>query len=374
MKILYLSPFRSNRAFSNYAWASALDADVAVPLIAGEPILDHMRREYSSFLAKDLTHLHEPFMSDQYMPRGFSGEILVKHGDEWKNDCIDSYQTVLLPFIWYLLDTILTIRKTAPGVHLVGLHDDALEEILLSTGKIQRYYCCGLTELDLFICYNEQMHTWAKALTRCRLVNHPVDLTEIETGPVKETNPLVCLGVGTWNNDFANVVTNIAVFRAVRSRVENLTGELLGARPEVRQQWEALTCKDGDISVAGWLDDGYYRRLGSYHHVIHLSQRACAGRIAAECAHIGVPVVGNLDAQMQRQLWPELSTYSWDAQHAASLSERLLIDPTFYRECVLSARNRLADLSTAAERDIVSIKEVLATPDTPRSYTEKKIW
>jgi len=96
----------------------------------------------------------------------------------------------------------------------------------------------------------------------------------------------------------------------------------------------------------------YWPALAACDLALHLDYRRTIGRLAAECAALGVPCVGTAGATMQRALWPDLIVEPWDVGAAAALADRLLRDPAFRGRAVARAAEavRPFDLAPMAER------------------------
>ena len=81
-----------------------------------------------------------------------------------------------------------------------------------------------------------------------------------------------------------------------------------------------------------------------------LDMGSCDSRLPIEAAKLGVPCIGLAQQREQAQLWPELSLEKPDPMMAATLGRQMFTDQGVATDLCLSARQRLANSTSAMAR------------------------
>ena len=129
------------------------------------------------------------------------------------------------------------------------------------------------------------------------------------------------------------------------SGLSTLTASVIGVpefRMEEMRSWER---RIEGLRIYGLIGDSYYHYLSSCAMVLQLTTRVTSGRVSAECAVLGVPVIGNIDCDLQRHCWPELSISPYDIAGAYELAIRLINDCAFRTKCCMTAMDRVTEVS-----------------------------
>ena len=90
------------------------------------------------------------------------------------------------------------------------------------------------------------------------------------------------------------------------------------------------------LPYLSWLD--WMKALNNFKYAIHLNPNTIGGTFSLNCAYLGIPCIGNRDADTQRLCFPDLSIDVRDLSRARTLIKHLTNDPKFYRECSLRAQ------------------------------------
>lgn len=134
----------------------------------------------------------------------------------------------------------------------------------------------------------------------------------------------------------------------IRDRGYEFIGEIVGIRDHHQQRVAAYSELEF-VSLTEFLEDGYHEYLSTFDFAIQLTNRVTSGRVSADFAGVGVPVIGNKHNDLQHRCWPELSIEPYDFEAAVSLAERLLTNERFYRRVVDHAQTAVTELQDHSE-------------------------
>jgi len=323
----------------------------------GRPLfVRHQEGVRSAFSRTGTTHVSAvAFTKEAMCPGGpYSTKVVGAGGAEFDvHDC----PVILIACHWAYYSYIEWLRAELPHTVLLGVQDDSLQEMGCCDPALQSAILQALTRLDGYIAYTKQMLSWVRPLIPSAVYwHHPITMSAIETMRAcsVEKREAICLGVSNWNYDFSNYITVLAVFRHLKKRHRTLKGDFFGIRDYREQTMSPYLRTMDDLGIVGWRGGSYYSELASYRLALQMNSRAVAGRMSAEAAAVGTPVVGNILCDMQEYCWPELSVAEFDSTRAAAYCDRLLCDPAWYAELVGRAYARLVAL--AAETQVYRIR------------------
>lgn len=75
------------------------------------------------------------------------------------------------------------------------------------------------------------------------------------------------------------------------------------------------------------------------------------GRAAQENAVLGIPTIGSTNTELQKDLWPQLTTAPYDLTGQRDLLEAVISEPRFAMECIDAARSNVESCSYAASKE-----------------------
>lgn len=73
--------------------------------------------------------------------------------------------------------------------------------------------------------------------------------------------------------------------------------------------------------------------LSEFKYAVHLMPTVAAGTFSLNCAHLGIPCIGNKQVDTQKLCHPELSVDVWNIEEARNLAIKLKEDQAFYDYC-----------------------------------------
>jgi len=335
--------------YDNRLWAHVLSCPMGDALDAdGVPLFERHRLGIRAVFERlGGTHLSGvAFTKEAMCPAGpFSEGIQTKNGDHID---LRDFHVIVIACHWAYHEFIVWLRKRRPDALLVGIHDDSLQEMEYCDPALQSIIIQSLSCLDGFIAYNHQMLKWVSVLApQAEYWRHPIShefLARVKPRSVRKRDA-VCLGISNWNYDFANFITSVAVLKRIKEHYPHLQGEFMGIR-EYRAPFMGAyqECVE-DVSTLGWRTEDYYEKLAQYKIILQMNSRAVAGRVSAEAAAVGTPVVGNRVCDMQEYCWPELSVSEFDACSAFSLTRKVLDDEEWRAYLIDQAWLRVQELA-----------------------------
>lgn len=86
-----------------------------------------------------------------------------------------------------------------------------------------------------------------------------------------------------------------------------------------------------------WID--WMKALSTFKFAVHLMPTVAAGTFSLNCAYFGIPTIGNIAVDTQRDCHPMLSVEVYDVERARALAHMLKHDTDFYNECSKLAKN-----------------------------------
>jgi len=85
-----------------------------------------------------------------------------------------------------------------------------------------------------------------------------------------------------------------------------------------------------------WID--WMRELSTFKYAVHLMPTVAAGTFSLNCAYFGIPCIGNVKVNTQRNCFPDLSVEVTDVIGARELAAKLKNDVGFYAYCSETAK------------------------------------
>lgn len=83
-----------------------------------------------------------------------------------------------------------------------------------------------------------------------------------------------------------------------------------------------------------WIDE-----LNKSKYGVHLNPNTIGGTFNLNCAYLGIPCIGNKEANTQKLCFPQTSVYHDDIKSAKKIMHRLSTDREFYRQVGEDAKN-----------------------------------
>lgn len=226
------------------------------------------------------------------------------------------------------------IRNRFPAVKQIGLSDHPLSSnISKMESAAQLAYLADLQYLDGIMALTEEERQWYQvAVPNIPVVKTGLPFpfktyTERFDKLIGSEKKYIGLGVGASDND-RNFISSWLAFRYLNFVYPELQGVFLSIPEAIFQQTSFLATNADNVFIQAREDmEAYYDILSQCKFVISLADRNTPGRIQAEAAFFGVPVIGSDRLELQRELFPELAVRPYELEQTVNLANTLLADP-----------------------------------------------
>lgn len=240
------------------------------------------------------------------------------------------------------------IRSRWPGVKQIGLSDHPLSTHISKMHPDQQVrYLSDLLYLDGIMALTEEEREWYQiAIPSVPVIKaglpFPFESYDARYGKFKDAKKeYIGLGVGAVDND-RNFISSWIVFKRLKLEYPDLQGLFLSLPTQIIPQVSYLADRAKDIYLHERSEmSDFYDLLSKCKFVINLADRNTPGRIQAEGAFFGVPVIGSNRLELQNELFPELATSPYQLERVVGLAKLLLTDETVGPQLVEEARAKL---------------------------------
>lgn len=340
--------------FDNTLYFDMIDAEVGVPLTnEGDPLQFAKGNKLLSGLESDL-HGAYPQVSSMYHE-----EFCVTkenkfsfHARLFDGETVDvrSYDAVVVSHHFFYEFYIRYLVENCTDLSIVAIMEGGFQDVAMYSPKLQLCHREVLRSVDGYIVSNEQYKQYVEKFND-NVIFLPFHIPEGHFQDVSQSSKSqnkICLGVTAWNIDHSNFYTAVLLLDVLRDLGFELEGEIVGIKDHHRRMVEGYEEHD-HVSTVGFIEDGYYNYLSSYDLAIQLTGRATAGRVSAEFAGLGIPVIGNENNYLQQQCWPDLSMNPYDFDEATNTAIDLLTNDNYYEKMVDKAREEVSALQDHSE-------------------------
>lgn len=250
---------------------------------------------------------------------------------------------VALWTLWLLGPSMARIKMMTPGFKAIGLIDHPLTpdlsvseptRVVRFLNSLEAYdaVCC-LTprEANYYGGIHPNVHLVGLPFPHKAYERHRVETNKAPLGEKKEITVGLSVGGPGWSWFDRNYVTTTYAFRALvdvaKQNGYTVKGVWLsvGYAPDskVYQFLEAIP--DTTMQVRSGMEN-YYKALQMCDFCISHIWRDTPGRLVAEAAYFGVPVIGSHTLSLQPELFPSLSVDPYDIATTVNKSMELISD------------------------------------------------
>jgi len=240
------------------------------------------------------------------------------------------------------------IRSRFPAVKQIGLSDHPLSTHISRMEAVNQVaYLADLQYLDGIMALTDEEREWYQtAVPAIPVIKSglpfPFETYEERYAKFRDSEKkYIAIGVGAVDND-RNFITSWNIFRRLQLEYPDIIGVFLSVPPVLLQYCTYLADRTKNLYIHERTDmSDFYDILSQCKFVINMADRNSPGRIQAEGAFFGVPVIGSNRLELQRELFPDLSISPYSAEKAVVLSKYLLENPEQANSLALDARDRL---------------------------------
>lgn len=249
------------------------------------------------------------------------------------------------------------IKSRWPAKIVIGLSDHNLSgHISKMSPEMQVAYLTDLQYLDGIMALTEEERQWYQVATPAIPVikaglPFPFDSYEARYGKLRNSEKkYIGLGVGASDND-RNFISSWLVFNRLKLEYPEIQGVFLSLPSQLIAPISYLADKSKDIFLHERTEMAeFYDILSQCKFVINLADRNTPGRIQAEAAFLGVPVIGSNRLELQNELFPALATSPYELETAVNLARVLLETPELGNDLVEKATKKLQAYNYGASR------------------------
>lgn len=251
------------------------------------------------------------------------------------------------------------IRDKFPAVKQIGLSDHPLSTHLSKmNADMQLSYLADLQYLDGIMALTEEERQWYQtAVPGVPVIKSglpfPFETYEERYAKFKGSEKkYIGLGVGASDND-RNFISSWLAFLRLKLEYPDLVGVFLSIPQKLLQYCSYLADNSKDSVFIQERTDmtDFYDTLSQCKFVINLADRNTPGRVQAEGAFFGVPVIGSNRLELQNELFPNLATSPFELEDVVNLGSTLLTTGEDYsKELIEEARHKLQRYNYASSR------------------------
>ncbi len=119
--------------------------------------------------------------------------------------------------------------------------------------------------------------------------------------------------------------------------VAQLSGEQIFAPQMGRMEKLELALEEiNHLPYLSWRD--WMQELNKVKYAVHLNPNTIGGTFNLNCAYLGIPCIGNREANTQKLCFPDTSVHCDDLPSAKKIMTNLVQDKEFYKEVAFNAK------------------------------------
>lgn len=249
------------------------------------------------------------------------------------------------------------IRTKFPAVKQIGLSDHPLSTHISRMEAINQVaYLADLQYLDGIMALTEEEREWYQvAVPSVPVIKSglpfPFETYEERYAKFRESEQkYIGIGVGAVDHD-RNFVTSWNVFRRLQLEYPDIIGVFLSIPPVLLPYCTYLADNTKNLYIHERTDMAeFYDILSQCKFVINTADRNSPGRIQAEGAFFGVPVIGSDRLELQRELFPDLAASPYSSEKLLGLSKYILENPEKGDRLTVYAKEKLQKYNYASSK------------------------
>jgi len=226
------------------------------------------------------------------------------------------------------------IRDKFPAVKQIGLSDHPLStHISKMPAHAQFGYIRDLQYLDGIMALTEEEREWYQvAAPGIPVIKSglpfPFSTYQERYAHLRNTEQkYIGLGVGAADND-RNFISSWLIFKRLQLEFPDIIGVFLSIPPTNLQYCTFLATNSDNVFIQERTDMAeFYDILSQCKFVLNMADRNSPGRIQAEGAFLGVPIIGSNRLELQQELFPDLAVSPYSLEEASKYAKYLIENP-----------------------------------------------
>ena len=275
---------------------------------------------------------------------------------------LDKYDLMLYNVYPEYFPLLKRIKQQTSKVKILGITDIqthvlsywSLDDVKLFIESIRLY--------DIIMCTNvDEVQTFQGCLEepgRCLYTGWPMynEITHYnhQIEPEKKDPLYICLGINNPGDFNRDILTNLALYKKLKKRFPELKAFMYYMTPNRRDKTEEVIKLYG-VDNYELVDELTYNKaiefLTNAYIAIHMYTFKVVGRLAQDCASLGIPLVGTIANFPNRWCFPDTSVNDYYINDAIELATTLLTNPYFYHKVRREAIEKSAIWSIQSTRE-----------------------
>lgn len=273
---------------------------------------------------------------------------LKKISDSQLQQIVSQYDIFLYPVYAEYFDLLARIRPLFKG-KVVGITDIQTHQLSYWPIDILHKFVTSLRLYDFIMCTNiDEVDTFRVALedhTKCRYTGWSMYPEQLHYPYIKENrakNNGICVSINNPGDFNRDLLTNLEAYKRIKKLFPDTKGWMYYVTPNKKESLRKIIDEVGaeDFEL---VDELPYRDAVEYlsnaYMAIHLYTFKVVGRLAQDCAALGIPMVGTVANLPNRICFPETSVADYEIEKAVEIAVRLISDKYFYNKIVNEAIN-----------------------------------
>ena len=261
--------------------------------------------------------------------------------DSQLKQIFSKYDYLLYPVYPEYFKLLARIKPNFNG-KVIGITDIQTHQLAYWSMENLQLFVNSLRLYDYVMCTNiDEVDTFRVAfddIRKCAYTGwsmYPEELHYPHIKPTREKHNGICVSInnpGSFNRD---ILTNLEIYRRLKKRFPQVKGWMYYITPNKKDKIRKLLDNIG-IEDFTLVDEVPYKEaieyLSNAFMAIHLYTFKVVGRLAQDCAALGVPMVGSIANLPNRLCYPDTSVKDYYVNDAVEIAGRLMVDNAFYNK------------------------------------------
>ncbi len=261
--------------------------------------------------------------------------------DSQLKQIFSNYDYLIYPVYPEYFKLLARIKPNFKG-KVIGVTDIQTHQLAYWSMEDLQLFVNSLRLYDYIMCTNvDEVDTFRVAfddIRKCAYTGwsmYPEELHYPHIKPNKYKHNGICVSInnpGSFNRD---ILTNLEIYRRLKKRFPQIKGWMYYITPNKKDKIRKLLDNIG-IEDFTLVDELPYKDaieyLSNAFMCIHLYTFKVVGRLAQDCAALGVPMVGSIANLPNRLCYPHTSVKDYYIDEAVEIAGRLMVDTDFYNK------------------------------------------
>jgi len=236
------------------------------------------------------------------------------------------------------------IKEKVPELKILGITDIQTHVLAYWSLEDTKLFVESINLYDYIFCTNaDEVAVFSQCLRenkgRCQYTGWPMyyELTHTQNiiDPKNKDVNLIALGISNPGGFNRDLLANLAVWKQLKERFKDLKAFMYYVTPNKKEEIQEIInlhgCKDIElVDELGY--DKAIEYLSQAFLSIHMYTFKVVGRLAQDCAALGIPTIGTIANLPNRLCFPRLSVNDYDVDAAVEIATEVLMSPYVYNK------------------------------------------